>query len=47
LPNANRGPELLNIKAGGLLRLYLWVHITMGWAITMLLVAGLTGLIRT
>jgi len=52
LPNANRGPELLKIRGfglrtGGLLRLYLWVHITMGWAITMLLVAGLTGLIRT
>ncbi len=52
LPNASRGPKLLSIKefglhTGGLLRLYLWVHITMGWAITMLLVAGLTGLIRT
>jgi len=52
LPNANRGPALLKIRGfglrtGGLLRLYLWVHITMGWAITMLLVAGLTGLIRT
>jgi len=52
LPNANRGLELLRIKGfalhtGGMLRLYLWVHITMGWAITMLLVAGLTGLIRT
>ena len=52
LPNANRGTELLNIKGfslhtGGMLRLYLWIHITMGWAITMLLVAGLTGLIRT
>ena len=52
LPNANRGLELLNIKGfslhtGGMLRLYLWIHITMGWAITMLLVAGLTGLIRT
>ena len=52
LPNASRGPALLSIKGfalhtGGLLRLYLWVHITMGWAITMLLVAGLTGLIRT
>lgn len=52
LPNASRGAKVLNIKGfalhtGGLLRLYLWVHITMGWAITMLLVAGLTGLIRT
>ncbi len=47
LPNANLGHELLNIKAGGLLRFYLWIHITMGWALTMLLVAGLTGLVRT
>ncbi len=47
LPNAHRGRELLKIKAGGLLRLYLWIHITMGWALTMLLVAGLTGLVRT
>ena len=52
LPNANLGPGLLNIKgmvlhAGGLLRLYLWIHIVMGWALTTLLVVGLTGLIRT
>lgn len=52
LPNANLGTELFNIKGmalrtGGLLRLYLWIHIVMGWALTTLLVVGLTGLVRT
>jgi hypothetical protein len=52
LPNANRGFNLLSIKGfslhiGGLLRLYLWIHLTMGWALSMLLVVGLTGLVRT
>lgn len=50
LPNANRGPELFNIKGwhtGGLLRFYLWFHIFMGWALTTLLVVGLTGKMRT
>ena len=51
LPNANRGPELLNISGfglhtGGLLRLYLWVHIIMGWLLTTLLIVGLSGLIH-
>jgi sRNA-binding regulator protein Hfq len=51
LPNANLGSEL-NIKGfslhtGGLLRLYLWIHIIMGWVLTTLLVVGLTRLIRT
>jgi sRNA-binding regulator protein Hfq len=41
LPNANRGP------AGRLLRFYLWFHISMGWALSTLLVVGLTGLVRT
>ena len=50
--NANPGPKLLSIKGftlhtGVLLRIYLWIHITLGWVITMLLVSGLTGLIRT
>ncbi|MBW7992103.1 MAG: hypothetical protein FVQ84_19105 [Planctomycetes bacterium] len=52
LPNANRGPELLNISGfglhtGGLLRFYLWIHIIMGWLLTTLLIVGLSGLIRT
>ena len=52
LPNANREGELriseklrLSIS-GGLLRIYLWVHIVMGWVLTTLLVVGLSGLIR-
>jgi hypothetical protein len=52
LPNANIKRESISeiFKlpiSGRVLRCYFWVHITMGWAITMLLVAGLTGLIRT
>ena len=52
LPNAKRGFVLLRIKGfslhtGGLLRLYLWIHLTMGWVLSMLLVVGLTGLVRT
>lgn len=51
-PNANRGYELLSIKGfslhtGGLLRLYLWIHIVMGWLLSTLLVVGVTGLVRT
>ena len=50
LPNANRGHEIPKIKGlhtGGLLRLYLWIHILMGWLLSTLLVVGLTGLVRT
>ena len=52
LPNANLGAELFNIQGitlhtGGLLRLYLCIHIVMGWVLTTLLVVGLTGLVRT
>jgi sRNA-binding regulator protein Hfq len=50
LPNANLGHELFKIKGlhtGGLLRLYLWIHILMGWLLSTLLVVGLTGLVRT
>ena len=47
LPNAKRGNKLLGLHIGGLLRLYLWIHIVMGWALTTLLVVGLTGLVRT
>jgi len=49
LPNANRGHEVSKIKglhAGGLLRLYLWIHIVLGWLLSTLLVVGLTGLVR-
>ena len=37
----------IRINFGGLLRLYLWLHISMGWILTTLLVVGFTGLIRT
>ncbi len=52
LPNANRGPEYLNIKGislrvGGMFRFYMWIHIMSGWVLTSLLVVGLTGLVRT
>jgi len=52
LPNANRGPELFNIDGfvlhtGGVLRLYMWIHIVLGWILTTLLVVGVTGLVRT
>lgn len=32
---------------GWLVRLYLWFHIAMGWALTLLAVAGFSGLIKT
>lgn len=52
LPNAKRGKELLklkwfNLRCGGLFRLYLWIHIILGWILTTLFVVGLTGLIRS
>jgi len=52
LPNAKRGTDLFSIKGfgihtGELLLCYMWVHIIMGWMLTTLLVASLTGLIRT
>jgi len=54
LPNANVGGVLYECKRfgfefrrGGLLRLYMWLHILFGWLLTVLLVAGLTGLVRT
>ncbi len=50
LPNANRGSRLnlkvCSVSTGSLLRSYLWFHIVSGWALTTLLVVGLTGLIR-
>ncbi|RBI86612.1 hypothetical protein DRV85_04055 [Rhodosalinus halophilus] len=32
---------------GAVARVYLWVHIALGWAFSILAVAGFTGLIRT
>ncbi|NEP80223.1 MAG: hypothetical protein F6K39_19875 [Okeania sp. SIO3B3] len=34
------------IKTGGLLQLYLWLHIIFGWILTSLWVAGFSGLVR-
>ena len=50
LPDTNKGRilKILGIQTrwGSLLRIYLWVHICLGWIITSLWVAGLTGLVR-
>ena len=51
-PNANGGRMLFECRwfqfhSGRLLRLYMWIHILLGWLLTMLLVAGLRGLVRT
>jgi hypothetical protein len=51
LPNANRGVLFekygISVRTGGLLRLYMWIHIALGWILTSLLVVGLTGLVLT
>jgi len=52
-PNANKGPVLIHfdsfplLASGGLFRIYLWLHIILGWVLTSLWVAGLTGLLKT
>lgn len=51
-PNAGHGHKIFKIKGfsmhtGGLLRIYFWIHLITGWVLTMLLVAGLSGLVRT
>lgn len=51
LPDANRGSELFNYRfisltSGELLRIYLWIHISFGWLLVSLFVAGLSGLVR-
>ncbi|MCX6907065.1 MAG: hypothetical protein NTY01_03370 [Verrucomicrobia bacterium] len=51
LPNANRGPVIfprgcVKLTSGGALRIYLWVHIALGWTLTTIWVAGLTGVIK-
>jgi len=52
MPNANRGESLrLGIvsfpKAGSLLRVYLWLHMTLGWVLSALWVGAITGLVKT
>jgi hypothetical protein len=49
LPNANQAENLIrgiSFRWGGLLRIYLWVHILFGWILTTLWVAGFTGIVR-
>ncbi len=52
IPNANRGVDIslgrfALMKTGGLLRAYLWLHITLGWILTTIWVGGFTGLLKT
>ncbi|MFC1604301.1 hypothetical protein ACFL5F_04660 [Planctomycetota bacterium] len=53
LPNTERKSELIVLKkfrlpvSGKILRCYMWIQTGLGWILTMLLVAGLTGLVRT
>ncbi len=51
LPDANRGSDLFkygffSLSSGGLLRVYLWFHISFGWILVSLFAAGLSGLVR-
>ncbi|MGE4293719.1 MAG: hypothetical protein AB7E32_16095 [Desulfovibrio sp.] len=52
MPNVNMGAEYglgvlpIKMRSGGWLRLYLWIHILMGWILTSLFVVGLTGMMR-
>ena len=50
-PNANRGEAVhlwrASITSGQLLRYYLWAHIILGWILTSLWVAAVTGLVKT
>jgi hypothetical protein len=51
-PNANRGTPLHLGRlrfgtTGSWLRLYLWVHIILGWVLTSLWVGSITGLVKT
>jgi hypothetical protein len=49
LPNANTGPIALpgtNLRWGGVLRIYYWVHLVLGWIVNTLWIAGFTGIVR-
>ena len=41
MPNPHEG------GLGGFLRVYLWIHIALGWLLTTLFVAGLTPIVRS
>jgi hypothetical protein len=43
----SRGHRTGSGHSGRVLRWYLWLHILLGWVFTSMLVAGLTGLIRS
>lgn len=48
MPNPNRGAVwMFGLTSGWFLRLYLWGHIAFGWLLTTLVVAGITGLVKT
>jgi len=44
-PNANLGVRVLGHTGGWWLRDYLWVHIILGWVLTTLFVAGISGVV--
>lgn len=50
MPNPMKGPllplGLLSVRAGDLLRIYMWLHVVAGWTLTSLLIAGLSGLVE-
>lgn len=50
MPNPTRGPLYriagISIRAGDLLRIYMWFHVVAGWTLTSLLIAGLSGLVE-
>jgi sRNA-binding regulator protein Hfq len=50
LPDANKGKSItilwIKTRWGSLLRYYLWLHISLGWILTSLWVAGFTGLVK-
>jgi hypothetical protein len=49
LPNPNLGSNVIpgvRLRWGGLLRIYYWIHIMLGWVLRTLWVAGFSGLVR-
>jgi len=45
MPNANLGVRVFGHKDGWWLRDYLWLHIILGWVLTTLFVAGISGVV--
>ena len=51
MPDVDKGRELFKarsftLKVGGLLRIYMWLHIIAGWVLSTLFAVGLTGLVK-